>query len=37
MYLAEQPTFRVSMSPLRLAFETICAALFLGSLVACVA
>jgi hypothetical protein len=37
MYLNEQPTFRASMSPLRLALEATCVALFLGSLAAWVA
>jgi hypothetical protein len=37
MYLDEQPTFRASMSLLRLTIEAVCAALFLGGLAACIA
>jgi hypothetical protein len=37
MFMSEHPTFRVGMSPLHLALEAICTALFLGSLAAWIA
>jgi hypothetical protein len=37
MFFNEQPTFRTHVSPVRLAVEAIGAALFLGSLAACIA